>query len=324
MQILFLNRLNDYWQKQLPALEKKYPEVKFINNLSREENLKFLKTSDAVVCGRLSNEEINKASNLKAIFVPFTGLDNFPVQNILRRNIYISNTHANAKYVAEKAVSLALALLGRIVEFHRDLYKGKWNLFQLTHSNYWTTIQGKFCTILGYGEIGQNIAKFLKAYDCKIIGFKKHLNVKPPFADEVTDNLHEAINKGEIIFVCLPLTNKTKEIISKDVLKDMKGKYLINVGRGNLINEEGLYISLKDKILSGAAIDVWYNYPGKKRPEPVLPSKYPIHELNNIILSPHKSGLTKESIEAMIDDTVENIRVFLETGRPKNVVKDEY
>ena len=81
---------------------------------------------------------------------------------------------------------------------------------------------------------------------------------------------------------------------------------------------------MKDGILAGAGIDVWYNYPGKKNPEPVLPSNYPIHELKNVVISPHKSGLTKESIEGMIDDTVNNIREFINTGKPKRIVKENY
>jgi phosphoglycerate dehydrogenase-like enzyme len=100
----------------------------------------------------------------------------------------------------------------------------------------------------------------------------------------------------------------------------MKGKYLINVGRGDTVNEEGLYNALKDGTLAGAALDVWYNYPGKKE-EPVFPANLPIYELPNVLLSPHKSSHTIEAINAMIDDTFENVRSYLLTGKPGNVVK---
>ena len=100
----------------------------------------------------------------------------------------------------------------------------------------------------------------------------------------------------------------------------MKGKYLVNVGRGETVNEEALYNALKDGTLSGAAIDVWYNYPGKKA-EPVFPSHTPIYELPNVVLSPHKSSHTVEAINAMIDDTFENIRQYILTGKPGNVVR---
>ncbi len=323
MKILFFHSLNYYWLKKLPVLEKEFPTVQFVKKINPDERLSYLKDADAIVCGRLTVEQIDNSPNLKAIFIPFTGVDSFPIEYIQNKQILVSNTHANAGYVAEKAVSLTLALLGRIVEFHNDLRNGIWNL-QLNPPFYWTTIQGKTCAVLGYGKIGQSIAKFLKPYNCRIIAYKKHINSIVPYADEITDNLQNAIEKSEIIFVSLPLTELTKKIINKDVLADMEGKYLINIGRGDLIEEEGLYLALKNRILKGAAIDVWYNYPSRSKPEPVFPSKYPIHELKNVVISPHKSGFTKQSIEGMIDDTIENIRSFLKTGVPSNIVRDNY
>src|SRR5437667_3982507 len=140
----------------------------------------------------------------------------------------------------------------------------------------WTTMQNKSVGILGYGNIGKNIAKFLKPFDCKITGFKKHINKnEQDFADEISGDLKYVINKSEIIFVCLPLNSETKDIVNEIILKNMKGKYLINVGRGETVNEEALYNALKNGTLEGAGIDVWYNYPGKKS-EPVFPSHKPI------------------------------------------------
>ncbi len=323
MNILFFHSLNDYWLKKLPSLENEFPSVQFVKEINPDDMLSYLKDADAVVCGRLTTEQIDNAPNLKAIFIPFTGVDSFPMEYIRSKNIPVSNTHANAGYVAEKAVSLALALLGRIVEFDNDLRNGVWNL-RLNPTFYWTTIQGKTCAVLGYGKIGQSIAKFLKPYNCRIIAYKKHINSIIPYADDITDNLQYAIEKSDIIFLSLPLTEHTKNIISKEVLADMEGKYLINIGRGDLIDEEGLYLALKNGILRGAAIDVWYNYPSSLKPEPVFPSKYPFHNLKNVVISPHKSGFTKQSIEGMIDDTIENIRFFLKTGVPSNIVKENY
>jgi lactate dehydrogenase-like 2-hydroxyacid dehydrogenase len=324
MKILFFDSLNEYWQNKLQILEKEFPETKFIRVEDQNQRIRLLKDADAVVCGRITEEQLENAPALKAIFVPFTGIDSFPVEYIHRKNILISNTHANSKYVAEHAVTLALSVMGRVVEFHEDLYRGKWNLFRLTQSNYWTTIQGKTCSVIGYGEIGKHIARMLKGFDCKIVAFKKYVTPNLPYADYVTGDLTDAIKRGEIIFICLPLSKDTNNIISKDLLMKMTGKFLVNIGRGALVDEEGLYISLKDGILGGAGLDVWYNYPGRKNPEPVLPSNYPIHELRNVVMSPHKSGLTRESINGMTDDVVENIKTFIKTGTPGNLIKELY
>ncbi len=322
--VIFLNRLSSYWDKGLAQLESEFPDVNFIKNSNPDDRLTLLKTAGAVITGRLTAEELNAAGNLKIVFVPFTGLNNFPLEQLKERKIHISNTHANARFVAEKAAALILALLGRIVEYHNELKKGYW-FRSSDDSDTWTSIQGRTCGILGYGSIGKNIAKFMKGFDCKIIGFKKHIDKdisKYKYADEVSSDIHEVITKSDIIFVSLPLNNETKGLISGEVLSKMKGKYIVNIARGDIINEDALYTALIDGTLAGAALDVWYNYPGKKQ-EPVFPSNKPIYELPNVIISPHVASDTPGAIDAMIDETIENIRIYLKTGTPPNLIDKE-
>lgn len=311
IEILFLNTLNDYWKNKVSSLQKEFPEVKFIANNNSSDRAKCLSSADAVVSGRLNEQDIDNAPNLKTLFVPFTGLDTFALDKLRERGITVYNTHSNAGVVAEHAVALALALLGRVVEFHNELQKGFWHM-SIEDKDMWTSLQGKTCCIIGMGHIGQAVAKLLKSFNCKVIGVKRNLPEKNPgFADEVTVSLTNAIAKSEIIFVCLPLTDDTEGLINEEVFSNMKGKYLINVGRGKTIDEKALYDALKNGALAGAAIDVWYNYPSRKNPEPVFPSKFPFHELPNVILSPHKSSHTTGAIRTMIDDTIENLRNYL-------------
>jgi len=324
LEVVFLNKLSEHWEPGLQNLKKEFPKVHFIEDSSPENRNNLLKSADAVISGKLTKEEFEIARNLKILFIPYTGLNNFPVELLKERDILISNTHANARYVAEKAVTLALALLGRIVEYHNDLKKGLWNR-SFDENDTWTTIQGRTCGILGYGSIGRHIAKFLKAFDCRIIGFKKHMN-GIEYADELTTDLTEAIDKSFLIFICLPLNNQTKGLINSQVLESMKGKFLINVSRGSIVDEDALYNALKNGTLAGAALDVWYNYPGKfaaGKNEQVYPSNKPIYDLPNVVISPHKASNTTEAIKAMIDDTLQNIREYLLTGRTKDLVEKE-
>jgi phosphoglycerate dehydrogenase-like enzyme len=317
MRVLFLNRFNDYWKSKYSQLKEEFPEVDFKAEHDPCKRLNALKKADAVISGRLSESEIRQAEMLKVIFVPFTGLDNFPLEVIKKNNILISNTHANAEYVAERAVMLCLALLGRAVDFHNDLKQGKWNRSSEAN-NMWITIQNKTCSIIGFGNIGKFIAKYLKAFGCTVIGFKKNPEIiREGYANEISGDLFYVIAQSDVIFVSLPLTNETKGLLNSDLLMKMNGKYLINVGRGETVDEEGLYNSLKNGILKGAALDVWYKYPGKQE-EPVYPASKPFWELPNVILSPHKSSQTIEAVNAMIDDTVENIKSYIKTGVPKN------
>lgn len=314
MKILFLSKLSKDWDAPLKRLKDEFPGIEFKINDNPADRIDELSISDAVIAGRLTAEEIESAKKLKAVIVPFTGLNNFPLDVINQNSITLYNTHANAPYVAEHAVSLALALLGKVNEFHNDLKNGKWNRTKEA-DDMWTTIRNKRIGILGYGHIGRFISKYLKVFDCYTIGFKRNVDsAKDYHADEITNKLDEVIAKSDVLFNILPLNPETKHIINAEKIAEMKGKYLITVGRGETISEEAMYNGLKDGTLAGAAIDVWYKYPGKSE-EPVMPANYPFWELPNVIMSPHKSAHTSEAVNAMIEDTCNNIRNFIISNR---------
>jgi phosphoglycerate dehydrogenase-like enzyme len=321
--VIFFHSPSSYMAQRLNELEREFPEVKFIINPDPKDRLTLLKSAEAVVTGRLTDDELSEAKNLKIIFVPFTGLNNFPLNKLKERNISISNTHGNAKFVAEKAVALILALLGRVVEYHNELKKGYW-FYLFDETDKWISIQDKTIGILGYGNIGRNIAKFLKGFGCRIVGFKKHIEQDcDEYADEISNDITKIIEQSDIIFISLPLNEETKGLISADVLSKMKGKYLVNIARGAIVNEESLYNALKDGTIAGAALDVWYNYPGKKN-EPVFPSNKPIYELPNVVISPHKASNTSGSIKAMADETIDNIRNYLRMCKTNNLIDKEH
>lgn len=320
MNILFLNEFNDRWKKNLKQLKNDFPGVTFTATYDPAERPKALWLADAVVAGRLSYEEIENSPNLKVIFVHFTGFNNFPPDIIKQRKIILSNTHANAPVVAEHAVALAMTLLGRVIEFHEDLKQGIWNR-TIESDDMWVSMYNKRVGIIGFGHIGQNIAKLLKPFNCHITGFRRDIENKPKDpADEVTNDLNYTIHNSDIIFITLPSSEETKGIITREILMNLKGKYLINVGRGVTVDEDGLYDSLKQGILSGAGLDVWFKYPGKSE-DPVMPANKPFWELPNVVFSPHKSSHVKEAVDAMIDDTFENIRSYIKTGKPNNIAK---
>jgi len=100
---------------------------------------------------------------------------------------------------------------------------------------------------------------------------------------------------------------------SKERLLRMKGKFLVNVGRAAVVDEEGLWLALKDGILAGAGIDVWYTYPQGGSTEGA-PSRFAIHTLPNVILSPHVGGSTHEAVDINAAATVDNVIEWVRTG----------
>lgn len=219
----------------------------------------------------------------------------------------------SSPYVAEKTVALTLALLGKVVHYHNNLKLGNWNRSN-DNDEMWITLHNKRICILGYGFIGSEIAKLLKPFNVYITGFRRNVkNGFDEYANLITNEFNKAIADSEIIFNTLPLSNETKDIINAENIINFKDKYIITVGRGETIREEVLYNALKNNVIKGAAIDVWYNYPGKSI-EPVFPAKFPFWELPNVVLSPHKSSQTIEAVNAMIDDTCNNIRLFIKSN----------
>jgi phosphoglycerate dehydrogenase-like enzyme len=314
IRVFFAIRLNAFWLEKFELLKKEFPAVEFINNTEQEKKPEFLKDADAVVAGRLTEDEIEKAKKLKAIFVPFTGLNSFPLSYIHGKQIIISNTHANSVPVAEHAITLALSLLHRITEFHNDLSKGEWHWdLEVEH---WTSLFGMPCSILGYGSIGRCIAKMLSGFDCAIYAFRKNSNEKYDlYTKEISSDMINVIDKGKMIFICLPLTDETNGIINREVIDRMKGKYVVNIGRGALIDEDPFYDALSTGKIKGAGLDVWFKYPPKGE-HTGLPANKPFHELKNIVMTPHKAGHTEESILGMIEDTYQNIRSWIISGQP--------
>ncbi len=320
MKILVNAGFEQYWREEFDRISEEFPNIEIVFSHSKEKDRKHLKTTNIYIGGYLKEEDIKSAENLKAIFVPWAGVDLLPIDIISKRNILVSNSHGNARIVAERAFSLALALLGKIPKFHNDLQKGIWHGFAVgfNESDLWNSMWDQKCTILGMGRIGKYLAKLLKGFDCKVTAFKRKIE-DIPNVDYVTNNLEEAVDLSNIIFCILPLTKHTENIIDWNVLSKMKGKFFINVGRGKTVNERDLYRALKDGILAGAAIDVWYEYPNFKR-KVSLPSNYPIHIFDNVVLSPHVGGYSIEGQVNRIKDTCDSLLEYLKTGTPKNLV----
>lgn len=326
LKVLFMNKLNSYWKEKISELKKLFPNDEFLDSeeISNVENV--MEVTDAIVFGGDLDENIlEKSKNLKIIFVPYAGVNQLPLEILKEKGISVANSHGNARIVAERAFALALALLGKVVPYHNDLKEGIWHGFSAGESvkDSWVSIQNKSCAILGLGNIGKNLAQMLKTFDCKIVGYKRNANIDIENVDEISSDLDYVIEESEIVFVTLPLTKYTKGLIDEKVFNKMTGEYIINVGRGDVIDQRALYEALKSKKLAGAAIDVWYNYPSKEKPS-ILPANYPIHTFDNVVLSPHVGGYNTEATRYSIDETIENIIGFLKGGTAKDLIDLEY
>jgi phosphoglycerate dehydrogenase-like enzyme len=318
MKIVFLIKQTPAWQEGIQRLQEEFPHVTFV---PMEEHTKNdITQADAIVCHMVKGEHLQMARNLKVLFFPFAGPMFLPLKEIAKRNILIANAHGNAQSVAERGLALTLAFYGHVIDYHHDCQSGKWHgaWGGKGVADTWDSLYGKTSAIIGSGEIGKCLARLLKAFGCKVIGFKKR-QIEHPMEnfDVITLDLDQALTDSELVYVTLPLTPHTKGMFNGDVLSKMKGKFLVNLGRGEVVEEEALYNALKDRVLKGAAIDVWYRYPEQGKSQGVVfPSRFAFHELPNVVLSPHVAGLTPHSVAMNVTQTIDNIRAYLKTGRP--------
>lgn len=307
--------LNSVWKEPLQALQERFQEHEIL--LDPKASREALPRLDGILAGQLEHSAYEAAESLKAVFVPFTGINHLPVPLLLERGVKVYNVHQQASSVAQCALAMTLAFYGRLVEYHNDLRERKWHGFWVGRGaeDEWNSLFGRPCAIFGTGAIGVALARMLKAFDCPVVGYRRHADAPlPPHFDRIETDLAKAVRDAELLFIALPLTPSTEGLFTKELLLSAQGKFLVNVGRGAIVDEEGLYLALQNGVLKGAAIDTWYTYP-QGGATTGAPSRFPIHALPNVILSPHIAGSTREGLLKRVDGTLENVAQWLTAGR---------
>ncbi|MBU4224120.1 D-glycerate dehydrogenase [Patescibacteria group bacterium] len=289
--------------------------------LSREELLNALKQKpyDAVLC--LLTDKIDKevfgAVPTAKIFANYAvGFDNINLADAKEKNVMVVNTPGVlTETVAEHTFALMLAIAHRVSEADRFTragnYKG-WAPMLLLGAN----LAGKTLGIVGLGRIGSTVAGYaVRGFGAKIIYYDVNRNedFEKEFQAEYRGNVDDVLKEADFISIHVPLLESTRHLINKERLAMMKPTaYLVNTSRGPVIDEQALVEALKNKIIKGAALDVFEN-------EPAL--ALGLAELENVILTPHIASATEETRSKMSDIAAENIIVALEGRVPPNLVK---
>lgn len=332
MKVLVLSKMvkPQIWKENFNKLNKKAKfNLEFIIPKAdeREEIKRYLPEVEVVIGGSFSKEDLDQAKKLKLFQIPFAGVDQLDLSLYKnRKDIFICNVHANRAAVAEHAFALILALAKNIVTNDRDLRLGRWHGFSSKEPT--IQLQGKSLGIIGLGSIGWEIAKIGHLLGMKIFALKREIKEKDLEKKKILEflgankDLEKVIKESDFIIITVPLTQKTKGLIGKKELKLMQGKYLVNISRGAVIDEEALFKSLEEHYLSGAAIDTWYQYPTNEQKE-ILPSQYNFHKLENVVMSPHTAGYSDRALEENIKSVFDNIVRIYYGEEPENQIAPE-
>lgn len=325
MLVLIHSHLASEFPELLAEMQQRHPGHELVAVDDRTELKELLPEADAVLTARLERDEIEAAEKLRVHFIPYAGADKIDFDLYVRRGIAVSSNHGNAPAVAERAIALALAVLGRIVEFHNDLAAGRWHRTGNPHQpfDYWSSLRGKSCGILGTGAIGSSLARMLVGFECPLIGLNSSgKNPNPALFHATTARLEELLAEAAVVFVTLPLTSATAGLIGAQQLDQLAGGVLVNISRGEIVEEEALYRALRNGSLAGAGIDTWYNYPSPPHAE-CMPSRFPFSELRNVVMSPHAGSHTIEGKRGQFEAALAQLDAYLEHGTLDGLVPAE-
>lgn len=272
-----------------------------------------LKDYDIFIGKKLDKSKLSEANKLKYIFAYKTGVDDFPLQELDEMNITLVNSHADSSIIAEYAFGMSVALVNRINEFDRNLRQGIW---YDNDNMYWKSIFKMNVGLLGYGHIGKDIHNILLRNNINTFTIDRghdYSNIN------LVKDLNELVKDCDLIICSVPKTAETNKLFNKAVFDNMNGKFIVNVGRSNVIDQEALYEALLNETIGGAAIDTWEEKP-KNKSSILMPSSLSFHNLNNIILSPHAAMRVTDGHERYIMDVVDNIISLLTKDEVRNVV----
>ena len=257
---------------------------------------------------------IDACPNLKAIAVLATGYNVVDTTYAREKSIPVMNVPVyGTDNVAQYAIALLLEACSHIGHHDRSVHAGDWT--KSIDFCYWQRplieVSGKTAGIIGFGRIGQAVARILRAMNVRVLAYSRTERAEGrTLADYVP--LDDLLTQSDFIFLHCPLTPETDGVINAANIAKMKdGVIIVNNGRGQLIVEADLAAALTSGKVGGAAVDVASTEP--------IAADNPLLHAPNCIITPHISWATKEARERIMQMTADNVRAFMD-GTPTNVV----
>jgi D-3-phosphoglycerate dehydrogenase len=268
---------------------------------------------DAIVirsATQLTGDLIERAERLKVIGRAGVGIDNVDVDAATRRGIVVANApDSTVVSAAEQTIGLLVALARNIPQAHAALKQGRWERAR------WGGVElaGKTLGVLGFGRIGQQVARRALGLGMRVIGYDPFVG-EDRFREagvERASSLAGALAAADFVTLHLPLTDETRGIVNREAIAAMRdGARLVNAARGALVDEEALVEALRSGKLAGAALDVFS----------VEPYEGPLLELDDVVVTPHLAASTDEAQDRAGVIVAEQIAAALEGGLVTNAV----
>jgi D-3-phosphoglycerate dehydrogenase len=259
---------------------------------------------------KVTRELLDAAPRLKVVGRAGIGVDNVDVKSATSRGVVVMNTpHGNTITTAEHAIAMMFALARQIPEASASTRAGKWEKNRFMG----VELTGKTLGLIGCGNIGSIVADRAVGLRMKVLAYDPYLTEKRAIelGVEKTD-LATLLTRADFITLHTPLTDATRDIISRDALaKTKKGVRIINCARGGLVDEDALAGAIEAGHVAGAALDVFET-------EPATASR--LFSLENVVCTPHLGAATTEAQENVALQVAEQMSDFLLTGAVSNAI----
>lgn len=282
--------------------------------------LAFAKEAEGLIVllsDRIDEEVLEGLPTLRIVANLGVGVDNIDVAGATRRGVLVTNTpDVLTEATADLAWALLMATARRVVEADRDLRREGFPGWTFLPKHLGTDVYGKTLGIVGFGRIGQAVARRAQGFAMRILYFSR---TRKPEAEKALGArflpLHELLGESDYVVLCVPLTSETRHLIGARELGLMKKEaILVNVARGPVVDEEALVRALQEGRILGAGLDVF-----EREPE-VHPG---LIGLRNVVLTPHIGSATWATRRRMAALAVDNVLAALRGQRPPTLVNPE-
>ncbi len=259
---------------------------------------------------RLDEALLAKAQNLRVIGRAGVGVDNVDVETATRQGILVVNApESTVVSAAEHTVGLMLALFRNIPQAHASLKAGRWERSRYAGQE----LAGKTLGILGFGRIGQQVARRALALGMRVVAFDPFVS-RDRFRElgvEGARSQDDVFASSDVVSLHLPLTEETRAVVNRDTLAHAKGGIrIVNAARGELVDEEALLEALRSGKVAAAALDVFS----------AEPYSGPLLELDNVVVTPHLAASTEEAQDRAGVIVAEQVAAALEGELVANAV----
>jgi phosphoglycerate dehydrogenase-like enzyme len=299
------------------ALRRRFPHTTFLHATTREADIDLARTADVAFALALPKEAVANAARLKWVHCSGHAVGHFPLSELAARAITVTNSRGvQAIPIAEHVMACILALARRLPQTMRDQQERLWRPNDLIGTVSPWLLSGRTLAVIGVGTIGEALAARAKAFGIRVVGVRRHPERgRPAGFDEVLGpvDMGRLLGLADIVVVAAPLTAETNLLLDADAITKLKpGAIVVNIARGQLVDEDALAAALLKGRLGGAALDVFTTEP--------LPANSPFWSLPNVIVTPHNSGFRAGHFDAVIDLFSDNLTRFERGDQLLNVV----